>query len=263
MNLKNKIMVIMVCAILFSGVCLCFGAGVSGVNAQVSSSSSSQSSVATRSSVSNSLLPSTGKSVESTQPQDWDQIMSGITEKSNKDEFTFSENPDNGIIANASSKLLWIGVAMLALSVLGVWYLVYSNFFSKNCARMKNKRRRINAAAASVAPAAYPSSVNNVSVTRRSPAPKKQPAKHLKSRGQNANYGDGYGFSKTKKNTHSPSSKRISMDDYGINIPSAASSKRRSVKPPTPSPNEIYSDSSFSTRELKKDAFWNDFFSKQ
>ena len=209
-----------------------------------SNSYGTSSSYSNYNSSASSLLPSTGESVDPAQEQDWNQIMSQIEADTDEDEFTFSDKSDQSS-TNYASKLFGIGILFIGLAVLGLWYLIYSNFFSKKCARNKNKvaaKQR---------------------VTVQSPARTAPKAKESKRVGKHQipNYGDGYGYSKPKPNV---AKKNINIDDYGINISSNSTSKNKEVSSKSKNTsNEIYSDSSFSTRELQKDAFWNDFFRKQ
>lgn len=267
---KSKIMPFIISFILILGICFCSVAifnnnTVNATNYSSSSSSSYSSSKSTSSSYSTSsskgsssnsskstLLPSTGEEIDAAQSQDWDTLMSQIENDTDSNEFTFDDSSTQS--SAYATKLFWLGVLMISISVLGIWFLIYSNFFSKKCARNKNKL-------ANVALSNKRNSTNNKMSDNKPVSTNKGQTKRVAPK-----YGDGYGYSKAKHTTTSKKNKNI--DDYVINISSDSSNDSKykhdadGMKSRVKT-NEIYSDSSFSTRELQKDVFWNEFFRKQ
>lgn len=101
-----------------------------------STNTKSNSKTSSNSSQSESLL-SGGDSLPPAASQNWDQIMSDINNNTDKDEFTFSEQPSH--LGFFGSKLSYIGFGLILLSILGFTYFLFSAFFGKKSTRKLKK----------------------------------------------------------------------------------------------------------------------------
>ncbi len=252
----------------------------SSANKSSSKSSDTKSSQSLTKSKSNSknkgtdsLLPDAGESIAPATSESWDDILSALEQDKDKDEFTFSENPNSGIFAN---KLAWTGFGLIAASVLGFTYFFFSHFANKKSSRESIKQ---NTHYGNIQNFKAQGSGNTNSVS-----PGQRDIKTRKTNPQTL-YSDGYGHTrkpKTQMNTplssnyknNSSQNKpktdnrpqqhteqkikaaRHMISDDSDNIFSFSNDSKNNYSTKTKQNEGKYSNST------KRDEFWNDFFSK-
>ena len=101
------------------------------------SSSYSKSSVGTASLLEGNSSKDKGDDYNS---QDWNKILESISKNANiGNNFTFSDtNEDNSTSSKNDDWLFWVGVALIALSIFGIWWVIYTEYFSRKSPRMMN-----------------------------------------------------------------------------------------------------------------------------
>lgn len=95
------------------------------------------SSTTKKSSSTDSLLPkSNNKTPSEINSQDWEQLLANLnSDSNNKNNFTFSDNPSDSNSTDNSSSILWLGVVFIILAVLGLYWVIYTEFISKKSPR--------------------------------------------------------------------------------------------------------------------------------
>ncbi len=198
----------------------------------------------TGSAATGSLLPETSADGASgTTSHNWDKLLENINSANaagtENGTFVFKDDPDNtnNTGANDGGWILWTGLGFIFLAVCGISYVVYANFFSKNC-----PRKRLAAAQAAQKARMHSATAKRQAVSQQNGVPAKKHPDFSSSA-----YGDGYHY--TKK--------------------AVTSQKGTSSKPASPSrqgegPNQTQKppQSRQYRRSQSNDDFWDKFFDK-
>lgn len=197
----------------------------------------------TSSAATGSLLPETSADGASgTTSHNWDKLLENINSANNagteEGAFVFKDDPNNtnNTGANDGGWILWTGIGLIFLAVCGISYVIYANFFSKNC-----PRKRL-----AMAQAAQRAKIQATAKTQPSQQPGATSGKRRPDSSSSA-YGDGYHY--TKK----PAPPQNSPSAKPGTSPRREDMSDRSQKPPQ-------------TRQYKRsqsnDDFWDKFFDK-